>query len=377
MAPATAAENERSLLSRIDQVDDPVGVCMAASELLFRLHRAPAAVPDYAAEVLLGSLVAFGGAGAVEGAPTWRPPVQGQPLHANRALRGGAALAAAFQPLADGSLEAASAIMAVLLDLLTARESDRLLLRQHLLETGSDVPGCFWLFLRVLATSDAPHGTAAFIRCCHIIAVMAQGDEVLSRALRAARVLDLAADQLARVTKGDEVGIEWLPFATAAAHLLDVLVCECDSECNRIEDPKLFVPAWAHARKPGATVDALVAALRRSLRDGGHMVAQPLHVSCLRTLGVAARLSRGQAQRMLGLGAADLAVAVLRHPGSDEEPLHIALWLLAELAHGSPFSAKTLAAAGAEAAAERAMARYPRSQKVRVETERVIKACKG
>mmetsp|Transcript_43564 Transcript_43564/g.110301 ORF Transcript_43564/g.110301 Transcript_43564/m.110301 type:complete len:148 (+) Transcript_43564:1-444(+) len=145
-----------------------------------------------------------------------------------------------------------------------------------------------------------------------------------------------------------------------------------------IAAPTLFVPAWAHSRKPDTTVDALIEALRRSLvHVGGHMVAQALHTSALRALGTVAHLSRSQAQRMLAVKGADLAVAVLRHDGSDEEAVSIALWYIAELAPGSPFSPKAIAVSGAEAVARSAMSKYPWSQRVQVEAERVIRACQG
>mmetsp|Transcript_32334 Transcript_32334/g.106746 ORF Transcript_32334/g.106746 Transcript_32334/m.106746 type:complete len:382 (-) Transcript_32334:261-1406(-) len=371
-------EDEESLLRRIECGADLAGVQWAASELLCRLHRVPSSVPQHAAEVLMDRLQSIAGPGAIEGAPTWSPPTTGRPLHANRVLGGGPALAAAFQPLPGAELEAASSLLAALLDLLHARREDQVRLREHLMETGSHSPGCFWLFLRVFASGDLDHGGAAFVRCCHLLALLAEGDEHMSRALRSARALDLVADRLARATKGDALGTEWLPFATAAAHLLQILICEEDTQCMSIADPTLFVPAWAHSRKPDTTVDALIEALRRSLvHVGGHMVAQALHTSALRALGTVAHLSRSQAQRMLAVKGADLAVAVLRHDGSDEEAVSIALWYIAELAPGSPFSPKAIAASGAEAAARSAMSKYPWSQRVQVEAERVIRACQG
>mmetsp|Transcript_7288 Transcript_7288/g.18185 ORF Transcript_7288/g.18185 Transcript_7288/m.18185 type:complete len:388 (-) Transcript_7288:34-1197(-) len=376
---------ETELLKKISQNEDLISVSWAASELLCRLHEDRSSIPQNASAVLLGRLQVLSGAGSVDGAPVWTPPTRGRPLANKTLLGGGVSLAATFQPLTADELEAVSAMLGALLDLIRVQPEDHGLLRDHLLSTTAGDPNCLWLFLRVLATCGGTagdgsgvqgEGGAAFVHCCHILARLSDGDEEVSRALRSARVLDLLADRLQRATAGEELGTEWLPFATAAVLLLDMLVSADDAHCLKLADPKLYTPAWAHARKPDTTVDALVATLRRSLmQEGGNMVVQPLHLNGLRALGHVALLSGQQAQRMLAMKAPDLAVLVLSTAGADEEAVNIALWFLAVVARGSPFSAPKLAASGAKEAAKAAAARYPRSQWIQAEAERVIQAC--
>jgi len=178
----------------------------------------------------------------------------------------------------------------------------------------------------------------------------------------------------------EDLGTEWLPFATAAVTLIDALVASEAQDADRFDlaDPELFTPGWARYERTDVTVDGCVAALRQSLHtDSGSMVAQQLHLGALRALSHIARLNEGQAHRIMSWKALGLGVDVLRIGGVDEEAILAALRFLAEVAAPCPFSYRQLTACGAAEATERAAGRYPRSKAVRSEAARVLGLCQG
>jgi len=367
------------LLERIASGSDPTQICWSSSELLSRLHEDQISLPTDCVEILMVAMQNIAGPGAIEGAPTWKPPVRGRPLHANRVLGGGPSLAAAFQPFSLEVLEASSSLLLLLHSLLLRKFEDIQLLRQHLLEAESGKPSSFWFFLRILATETGMQGASAFVHCCQVLALVADAQEDVARALRAARVLQIVSDRLlgSLDDSGPEsLGPEWLPFATAAVRLTEVLVSVEDSECLRLADPSLYVPAWAHAARPDRVIESVVQSLRRSLiHERGFLVAQALHLSGLEVLRFIATTSRPQAQRMLSMQVPELAVSVLMHEGSHEEVLVRGLQLLNALAPGSPFGGKAIAAAGAADAAVKAAKRYPRSMEVQQESLKILQTC--
>lgn len=358
---------------------DAACLAVVLAELQCRFNRDRDCMPRDTAEAIVRRLEEIG---CSRPELLWQPP-KGRALEAHRAIRGGPSLGATAHPLPGPELEAASMALALLLELVRLRPEDRGLLRQRLMERDSAEAGLLWFFLRVLGNGGGEQGGGAFVHTCHLLALVVEGDEGLARVLRSARMPDLVARRLQRATEGaehplDAAGTGWLPFATAAAWLLEMLIAAEDSDRYQLADPTLYRPGWAGGNKPAATVDALLAALERSLlRDGGCLVAQQLHLSGLRTLGHIAHFSGQQAQRILCAGGAALGAAALAGPGADEEAANVALWFLAEVASASPLAPARLNEAGAAGLAEKALAKYPRSPYVRQEAERVLATCSG
>merc|ERR1712070_508518 len=109
------------------------------------------------------------------------------------------------------------------------------------------------------------------------------------------------------------LGTEWVPFATAAVVLIDVLVAEETLGTKTINGARRVVPALLlRNQKIDTAIDGCLNALRRSLlRDGGAMVAQQLHLSGLRALGNIARVCPRLANRIIVQGGLSIGVKLL------------------------------------------------------------------
>jgi len=174
------------------------------------------------------------------------------------------------------------------------------------------------------------------------------------------------------------MGTEWLPFSTAAVVLIDALVSSESEEGLRLSDPTFFCPGWVRYERANVAVDAVVAALQRSLLDeGGSMVAQQLHLSGLRALGCIAYFSDTQAHRILYRDGLVLGVKVLSLHGADEEAAIVGLRYLTQVCAKCSFAHRQLESYGAAEIVRRTMARYPRSESVKFEAVRALQACQA
>lgn len=385
---ASKAESPDELLATIRRASDLATVAWAASALETRVLLEESAVPQGAEAVLTDRLAGFS------------PDTEGHALE-------------------DAERVAASALLGALLELVRTRPGARKHVRGLLVAEGSTWlgalfcvmagPGAHKLFLSIdrttrharpprptpppqVASPSLPKygvdGGAAFVHACHLLTSVAVGDEEIAKVLVSAHALDLVGGRLLCATTGgnpeidaemrEDLGTEWLPFATAAMALIDALINAEDDDRFCLAEPKLFRPGWVLYERANVTVDACVAALKRSLRiDGGSMVAQQLHLSGLRALSRIAQFNDGQAHRIMSWKALGLGADVLRIAGVDEEAVLAALRFLAEVAAPCPFSHRQLAACGAAEAASHAVGRYPRSEAVRFEATRVHALCAG
>jgi len=214
-------------------------------------------------------------------------------------------------------------------------------------------------------------GGAAFVQACHLLAFLSEQSEDVTKAALDTHALDLVGGRLLYATQGqdgEDLGTEWLPFATAAVLLIDTLVSREDPDRFQLSNPELFAPSWVRYERPVIPVDACIAALKRSLlREKGSLVAHQLHLCGLRALTSIARYSTSQAHRMISSNALLLGVEALGIAGTDEEAVLVALRFLAEVTATCPFAHRQLAAVHAAEAVQHVPERYPRSDAVRSE----------
>lgn len=295
--------------------------------------------------------------------------------------------------------DAASSILAALLDLCRLRSEDAALVRVELerkdrLVGKGSLSAIFSIMYHGEHGGDA--GGAAFVHACHLLAFLTSGDEELAKVLIGAGGIELLAGRLLRATpprdcRPDDVpadfGTEWLPFATAATVLLDEVTAVPDSDGARLADSRLHVSPWAHGSRSQTVVDACVAALDRSLlREQGHMVLQPLHLTGLRVLCRCGRFSKEAASRVVASGGLEIGVKALEVGSQNEEAVLVALTFLADLAQAREFSsarvrrvnaAFRLAPSGCKEMVEKVRARYARSADVQTEAARLLRSLDG
>jgi len=378
----------KDLLDTIRHTDDPAAVSLAGATLASHLHRDLQCAPAYAADIL-SSRIADLGVSAVE---------------ESRSLQG-------------TERDAISSLLVCLLELVLARAEDAEHVRSLLLaqKTPADGPTLLGALLAVLSGPGArclyfsnnrpsrgahrelpcveppgvssSSGGAAFVHACQLLTALAREDRALAKVLACAHVLDILGGRLLHQLGSDgrgpasepqDVGTSWLPFATAAVGLIDALVTMEEEDRVHLANPSLFRAGWVRYERADELVDAIVAALRQSLQhEGGSLVAQQLHLSGLRALQYISSHSENQAHRILYNNGLSMGVKVLGIVGTDEEAAIVALRFLSAVAAMCPLSHRCLAEHGALEAAERTMARYPRSPTIEVEAKRVMQACQA
>jgi len=375
----------QDLLDAIRNADDPAAVSLAGAGLASHLHRNLKCAPANTADVLSSCIAGLGESAVKE----------------SRSLQG-------------TERDAISSLLVSLLELVLARAEDAEHVRSLLLAQKSiEGPTLLGTFLAVLSGPGArclyfsnnrpsrvmhrelpcveppgvsnSSGGAAFVHACQLLAALAREDRELAKVLACAHVLDilggrllhhLGSDGRGPASEPEDVGTSWLPFATAAVGLVDALVTIEEEDRLQLANPSLFRAGWVRYERADELVDAVVAALYRSLQhEGGSLVAQQLHLSGLRALQYIASHSENQAHRILSSNGLSLGVKVLGIVGTDEEAALVALRFLSAVAAMCPLSHRCLGEHGAAEAAERTMARYPRSPTVELEAKRVLQAC--
>lgn len=329
--------------------------------------------------------------------------------------------------------EAASQLLGTLVELVRISEENMEYVRGLIRIAADGSKDWLRAVLRVMVLDEegpgdpAPAGQGtAFIHACHLLASAVDDDSKLAAILRSEHVHEICSASLLRATVSDyelptklvhgggsfrqrsassptlpDLGTEWLPFATAALCLVEVLLTTENLECCKLHDPSIakqsrtrtqesytgrnyrFTDLGMHNNFNTETiVDACLAALRRSLVDeGGSMVAQQLHLAGIRTLGQMAHLSVDQAWRITNADGLALGAKMLMIQGADEEATFAALWYLAEVTSNFRITFQRnsvrarLEELGVPNMVERAKRRYPRSFFVEDQGNRLLCVC--
>lgn len=389
-----------SLVLAIDEAEDLVLLSWAAAALATRLAEAPDSVPLGAAGALVRRIALLD----IDCGSAWAP-------------------------LPEPKRAAASALLATLLELCHQRPDDLALCRGLVLRRGTaycpapcgaaamtavgsltmvataekevaavekaalqeaNVEGR-WLrvLLRLVvegASGSHESGGAGFVHACQLLALLARGDADVSKVLINTQVIASVAAGVLRITSSrpggpaapaeESLGTAWLPLATGAVLFMEALVTEPDFDRFFLWKSELYRPAWSCRQRPEPIVDACLSALNRSLlRDGGHIVPQPLHLSSLRALAWIAHLNPEQARRMVVSNGLAYGAKVLAMTGADEEAMTVALAYIAAVSKATLQQQHRLDAHGMAEAVRRVSDRYPRSARLQDDAEQVLRAC--
>lgn len=277
--------------------------------------------------------------------------------------------------LSEHTEESASLLLASLLELVRGRAEDRAYIRGLLIPEPDQRDSAWMEALLVLLAGAHLFEYAAFVNGCHTLTTLLENDEALASTLVNGRLLVVLGKQLERACEQKAVGAEWMPAATAAVHVLDLLISRDDFSRYCIGDPCLFKPLWACGHRPYLVVDSVLAALKRSFVEATAMSVQTLHLSALRVLMRMCRFATDQALRIMLSDGLMLGVRVMLLPGLYEDAAILAMSFLVEVAGQCRRSPTRLADTGAIQVAHAAQARYPWSETVRRLAAEIEKAC--